>query len=59
MNLQQIESIENCLIKNVLATCWNIAEEMDGWEVYGCDLHHHLFNNEHLLTKRLHGIILF
>lgn len=47
MNLQQIEAIENKLIKNVLATCWNIAEEMDGREVYGCDVHHHLFNSEH------------
>lgn len=47
MNLQQIEAIENVLIKNVLATCWNIAEEMDGREVYGCDLHHYLFNSEY------------
>lgn len=47
MNLQKIEVVENFLIKNVLATCWNIAEEMDGREVYGCDLHHELFNSEH------------
>lgn len=47
MNLQQIEAIQNNLIRNVLATCWNIAEEMDGEEVYGCDLHHHLFNSEY------------
>jgi len=47
MNLQQIEAVENNLIRNVLATCWNISEEMDGREVYGCDLHHYLFNSEH------------
>lgn len=50
MNLQQIEAIENHLIKNVLATCWNIAEEMDGREVYGCDLQHELFNSDHYTT---------
>lgn len=50
MNLQQIEAIENELIRNVLTTCWNIAEEMDGREVYGCDVHHHLFNSEHYTT---------
>lgn len=49
MNLQQIEAIENKLIRNVLLTCWNIAEEMDGEEVYGCDVHH-LFNSEHYTT---------
>lgn len=47
MNLKQIENIENNLIRNVLATCWNIAEEMEGREVYGSDLHHYLFNSEH------------
>ena len=50
MNLQQIESIENCLIKNVLATCWNIAEEVAEGEVYGHDLHHKLFNSDHYTT---------
>ena len=50
MDLQQIESIENCLIKNVLATCWNIADAMDGRDVYGCDLHHELFNREYYTT---------
>jgi len=47
MNLQQIEAIENELIRNVLTTCWNISEEMDGREVYGSDLHHYLFNSEY------------
>ena len=47
MNLQQIEAIENGLIRNVLSTCWDIAEEMDGEEVYGRDLHHELFNSDH------------
>ena len=47
MNLQQIKAIENCLIKNVLLTCWNIADAMDGREAYGCDLHHDLFNREY------------
>lgn len=47
MNLQRIENIENNLIRNVLLTCWNIAEEMDGNEVYGCELHHELFNSEY------------
>ena len=47
MNLQQIEAIENKLIRNVLATCWNIAEDVAGGEVYGCDIHHYLFNSEY------------
>ena len=47
MNLKQIEAIENCLIKNVLAACWNIAEEVAEGEVYGCDLRHELFNREY------------
>lgn len=50
MNLKQIEAIENNLIRNVLATCWNVADAMDGWEVYGCDLHHELFNCEYYTT---------
>ena len=50
MNLKQIEAIENNLIRNVLATCWNVADAMDGWEVYGCDLHHKLFNSDHYTT---------
>ena len=50
MDLQQIESIENNLIKNVIATCWNIAEEVAEGEVYGCDLHHELFNSDHYTT---------
>lgn len=47
MNIQQIAAVENNLIHNVLATCWNIAEAMDGKEVYGSDLHHYLFNSGH------------
>lgn len=47
MNLQQVEAIENCLIKNVLATCWNFAEETEDREEYGCDIHNELFNTEH------------
>ena len=50
MNLQQIKAIENCLIKNVLLTCWNIADAMDGRDVYGCDLHHEIFNREYYTT---------
>ena len=50
MNLKQIEAIENNLIRNVLATCWNVADAMDGREVYGCDLHHELFNCEYYTT---------
>ena len=50
MDLQQIENIENNLIKNVLLTCWNIADALDGREVYGCDLHHELFNSDHYTT---------
>lgn len=47
MNLEHIEAIENKLIRNVLATCWNIAEEVEAGEVYGCDLHHEIFNSDH------------
>ena len=54
MNLEQIEAVENNLIRNVLATCWNIAEEMDVVEVYGCDVHHHLFNSEHYTASIWH-----
>lgn len=50
MNFEQIAAVENNLIRNVLATCWNISEEMDGREVYGCDLHHYLFNSGHYTT---------
>ena len=50
MNLQQIEAIENKLIRNVLATCWNFAEEVEDYTEYGCDVHHHLFNSEHYTT---------
>ena len=47
MNLQQIEAIEHSLIKDVLATCWNFAEEIEARTEYGCDVHHHLFNSGH------------
>lgn len=47
MNLEQIEAIENVLIKNVLATCWNFADETADCEEYGCDIHNELFNREH------------
>ena len=50
MNLQQIEAIENELIRNVLATCWNFAEEVEDCTEHGCDVHHHLFNSEHYTT---------
>ena len=54
MNLQQIEAMENKLIRNVFATCWNFAEEVKDCTAYGCDVHHHLFNNlfnsEHYTT---------
>ena len=50
MNLQQIEAIENKLIRNVFATCWNFAEEVEDCTAYGCDVHHHLFNSEHYTT---------
>ena len=36
MNLQQIEAIENRLIRNVFATCWNFAEEVEDYTAYGC-----------------------
>lgn len=47
MNLEQIEAIENALIRNVLATCWNFAEETEDREEYGCDICDYLFNREH------------
>lgn len=47
MNLQQIEAVENKLIKNVLLTGWNLVEEMDGSTEYGCDLANTLFNSSH------------
>lgn len=47
MNLEQIEAIENLLIKNVLSTCWNFAEETEDCEEYGCDIHNELFNRDH------------
>ena len=50
MNLVQIEAVENKLIRNVLATCWNFAEEVEARTDYGSDVHHHLFNSEHYTT---------
>ena len=47
MNLQQIEAIENKLIKNVLLTGWNLVAEMDGNTEYGCDLVNTLFKSNH------------
>ena len=47
MEIKQIEAIENSLIKNVLATCWNFKEETGGRTAYGCDVHNELFNSGH------------
>lgn len=49
MNLKQIEALENGLIRNVLATCWNFAEEVEACTEYG-DVHRHLFNSEPYTT---------
>ena len=47
MNLQQIEAIQNNLIRHVLATCWNFADDTADCDEYGCDIHNGLFNREH------------
>lgn len=47
MTSEQIDSIKNVLIKNVLATCWEFAEETEDRTEYGCDVHHYLFNRKH------------
>lgn len=47
MNLEQIEALENQLIKHVLATCWNFADGTADCDEYGCDIHNELFNCEH------------
>ena len=52
MNLQQIEAMENKLIRNVLATCWNFAEEVADCTEYGCDICGYLFNREHYTADR-------
>jgi len=51
MNLEQIEVIENKLIRNVLATCWNFAEEVEDCDYFGCDVDSYLFNSEHYTTR--------
>lgn len=50
MNLEQIEGIENGLIKNVLTTGWSFVEKVEGCTEYGCDIPNYLFNSEHYTT---------
>ena len=47
MNLKKIEAIENTLVRNVLATCWEFVNETEYCEEYGCDVHNYLFNRDH------------
>ena len=48
MNLKKIEAIKSpLLIKHVLSTCWNFADETSSYdEEYGRDIHIELFNRE-------------
>ena len=47
MNLKKIEAIKSpLLIKHVLSTCWNFANETAYCEEYGFDIHNELFNLE-------------
>lgn len=50
MNLEQIEAIENGLIKNVLTTGWNFVEKVEDCTEYGGDIPNYLFNSEPYTT---------